>query len=132
MATPALDLLRAVHFGSRGDIDAIAALYAADALLRYPGRSAVAGDHRGREQIRDFFERVIGLMEGTLRVRYGQTFEAGEYAAAVVHHTAQRVGREHAWTSMDLVIARGGTIAEHLVFQGDQPALDEFLRGQTP
>jgi uncharacterized protein len=123
----ALDLLRAVHFDSRGEIDAIAALYATDALLRYPGRSAVAGEHRGREQIGDFFERVIGLMGGTLRVRYGQTFEAGQSAAAVVHHSARREGREHAWTSVDLVTARDGLIAEHLVFQGDQPALDEFL-----
>jgi len=125
----ALELLRGVHLGRGGDPGAIAALYADDALLRYPGRNPVAGEHRGRDEILAFFRRVIALTEGTLRVRYTAEFDSGEHAAAVVEHRARRGALEHLWTSVDLVTARGGLIAEHLVFQGDQPALDRFLSG---
>lgn len=53
---------------SRGDLEAVGACFADDAVWDLPGRSAVAGTYKGRAEILGFLARAYELSGGTLRL----------------------------------------------------------------
>jgi ketosteroid isomerase-like protein len=44
-----------------GDVATIMRMFAADAVLVFPGSSSFAGEHRGRSQIESWFNRFLAL-----------------------------------------------------------------------
>lgn len=44
---------------NRGDLDGLMATFTADAVFSFPGGHELAGEYRGREQIRAFFVRLL-------------------------------------------------------------------------
>ena len=119
-----------------GDVDKLAAAYADDATLFFPGDSSFGGSHRGRPAIRTWIERFVGLRP---------TFRVGEVAAAgppwnmrVLFAFSDRIvapdGFEYRNAGMEFVRMRWGKITDHRVALDTQKVaeLDRHLEAGAP
>jgi ketosteroid isomerase-like protein len=112
---------------SRGDVAAAQAVFAADALWHVPGRSLIAGDHRGWDAIaQNFLNRLRELSNGTFRVELLDVLLGGSWAAALQHATATRRQKHLDITVCQLMRLQDGKITEVRGYYSDQYALDEF------
>ncbi len=110
-----------------GDLDAMAACFHEDAVWRLPGRSVLAGTHRGWPAIRDeVFAMQPPLSGGTFRARLLDLAVGAESIVAVVHATADHAGRRLDQTVCQLMRVEGGKIVEVRGHYSDQAALDAF------
>jgi ketosteroid isomerase-like protein len=102
---------------SGGEVDKVAAAYADDAVLVFPGDSSFGGEHRGKAAIRSWLERFVGLRP---------TFNIGEVAVAgppwnmrIMFRFSDRIvapdGFEYHNAGMEYVHMRLGKIVEHSV-----------------
>jgi hypothetical protein len=113
------------------DAAALQSCFAHDAIWRLPGKSAIAGEHRGWPAIRDDFLAKIGPLSGQsfraelLDIAVGETF-----AVAVQHATASYQGRRLDITGCQLMRLKEGRISEVQGHYSDQYALDAFWRAQ--
>jgi ketosteroid isomerase-like protein len=110
-----------------GDIGALHELFDAQVRWHTPGRSPMAGDHRGRAAVFAQFARYGGETEGTFRAALQQVLAGDDGHVVGLHHTsALRNGRR---LDVDCCIAfevRDGRIVcgrEHFF---DLPAWDAF------
>ena len=77
-----------------GDIDALHALFHAQASWHTPGLSPIAGNRSGREAVCTQFRRYSGETGGTFRVNLLNVLESEDGRVVTVHHTsAERTGR---------------------------------------
>ena len=67
-----------------GSIDPVVELLARDIIWHVPGRSPIAGDHRGIAQVVDYFERRRSLANATMRMRPGEVIWEGNAVAQFV------------------------------------------------
>jgi ketosteroid isomerase-like protein len=109
-----------------GDMDALAAMYADEFVLHYPGRSPVAGDYRG---FQEFLAKVRGLIgtNGTITRELHDALGSDDHAVQLLTVTANARGRSHAWQGVVVMHTRDRKITEAWVHIGDQYGLDEFL-----
>ena len=114
------------------DFDTIRACFAPDAVWHLPGRSAIAGDHRGWDAIYgDFLARVGPLSGGTLRAGLMDVAVGDDHLVAVQHATANHDGRVLDVTGCQLIRMEGGLIAEVQGHYSDQYAFDAFWQVET-
>ena len=87
---PAVAVIRQFYVAfARGDVAAAQAAFAADALWHVPGRSLIAGDHRGWESIaRNFLNKLRELSNGTFTVELVDVLVGETWLAAFQHATA--------------------------------------------
>lgn len=110
----------------RGDVGAVVEAFAEDAVWHVPGRSALAGDHRGREAILGFLGKAIELGRGTLSLELLDVLASDTRAAQWRRLFAERDGRR-----IDVVEAivhriEGGRIVE-THHRTEQYPIDEFF-----
>jgi ketosteroid isomerase-like protein len=68
MAHPNEELVRKGYDAfARGDMDTLRELFDPDIVWHFPGRSLLAGDHRGTDAVLGFFGRTMELTAGTFR-----------------------------------------------------------------
>ena len=109
-----------------GDQEAIMGCLAEDVVWRYPGRNALSGEYRGKEEVAGFFHR--------LRERTGGNFSSEierimvDETAAFVHELPRgtRKGKTLEWRTVLMFWLRDGKISEVDVFQNMQHELDEW------
>ena len=78
---PNAALVRRAYAGqARGDLDAWLALLSDDFVLRVPGRSRIAGEYRGREEMRRHFGEIAELSGGTFRTSVHDVTASDEHA----------------------------------------------------
>jgi uncharacterized protein len=94
MAHPNEELVRkGFDAFSKGDLDTVRALFDPDAVWHAPGRSRLSGDHRGVDDILDFFARTMELTAGTFRVDLHDVIANDEHAVAMYVARGEREGR---------------------------------------
>ena len=109
-----------------GDLDAYLALLADDFVLRIPGQSRIAGEYRGRDEMRRHFAEIAKLSGGTFRTIVHDVTGSDEHVIALVHASAERDGvvvelpRIHVWH------VRDGALAELWLHPVDQAAFDAY------
>ena len=109
------------------DFDAAERCFAPDALWHLPGRSPIAGDHRGWAQIRDNFLAKLGpLSGGTFRAELLDVAVGDTYVVAVQRATASRGKRTLDITGCQLILVSNGAIQTIRGHYSDQTALDAF------
>jgi ketosteroid isomerase-like protein len=112
---------------ARGDVAAAQAAFAADALWHVPGRSLIAGDHRGWESIaRNFLNKLRELSNGTFTVELVDVLVGERWLAAFQHATATRGQKHLDITVCQMMRLQDGKIKEVRGYYSDQYALDEF------
>jgi ketosteroid isomerase-like protein len=111
---------------ARGDIGAYLQLLTEDVVLHVPGRSRIAGEYRGKEEVRQHFSEIAALSGGTFRTGVHDVLAGDEHAVGLVRAQAERDGakvdlpRVHVWH------VRNGKLAEVWIHPADQYAFDEY------
>jgi uncharacterized protein len=117
---------RAYAAQARGDLDTYLSLLADDFVLRIPGRSQIAGEYRGRDEMRRHFAEIAALSGGTFRTTVHDVTASDEHVIALVEATAERDGvavelpRIHVWH------VRDGELSELWLHPVDQQAFDIY------
>lgn len=112
---------------AKKDAPRLLSLFTEDVTFHVPGRGAVSGTYRGKEQVAGLFGRLDELSEGTFGIELQQVLTGDEFAAALVLTLAQQGGRSyegrdvHAWRLVD------GRLGELWVHPGDQYEADAFF-----
>lgn len=83
-----------------GSVDPVVELLAGDIVWHVPGRSPIAGDHRGVEQVVDYFERRRRLANATMRMRPGEALVEGDSVAQFVEGSAVLDGERVSWKTI--------------------------------
>ena len=109
-----------------GALDRLRDVLAPDVVWHEPGRSPIAGDHKGPDGIADFLQHLHTLSRGTLSVELIDVMVNAARAVAIQRVTAQ-VGER----TLDVIDALdfeiyGGRITEISVYQQDAYVFDEF------
>jgi ketosteroid isomerase-like protein len=96
MAHPNEDLVREgfAAFG-RGDMDVLRKrFFADDVRWHVSGRSSLAGDYEGPEQVIQYFGRVFELTGGTFSIELHDVLANDEHAAALITIHGERAGKQ--------------------------------------
>ena len=112
-----------------GDIATVSELIAADCIWHAGGRSQVAGDYVGQEQILGYFAKLFELTDGTFSVRLD---DVGETDAGLVTCMVTLTGTRQGKTLTTRFVEVGrsnaaGQLAEAWWFAEDGYAADEFF-----
>ncbi len=103
---------RAAEAVSAGDLATLAVLIHEDGEWHVPGRSLLAGQHRGRDSIFTMFDRVMRESEGTFRTALQEVLAGGDAVVHVDRITARRAGRRLDMRRVVLAHIRDGRIIE--------------------
>jgi uncharacterized protein len=95
-----------------GDVAAVAELLAEDVVWHVPGTSPIAGHHRGRAAVLDYFECRRDLAGGTLRMHVHGSLEEGDTVAEFADGTATLGGVRAHWRTVGVYRFRDGRLAE--------------------
>jgi len=112
---------------STGDVAPLSETIAGHATQYQPGRSALAGDHRGLQAILEFNGRQSSKTNGTFRVELGRLFTEGQGRVVATHRaTGERAGRRlDTGASLNFTVI-DGTARDIHGCQEDIDAWDEF------
>ncbi len=101
----AVDVVRRFYKAvAERDLESAGACFGANVVWILPGRSPIAGEHRGWDAIRDDFLAKLGPLSGdTLRVDLVDVALGDHAVVAVQHATAQHGGKRLDVTGCQLV-----------------------------
>jgi ketosteroid isomerase-like protein len=77
----------------KGDMDTLRSIMTPDAMQSVPGKSQIAGDHKGIDNVLGYFAQLFELSGGTLSVQLESTRIEGDTVVSTHHARAQREGR---------------------------------------
>ena len=110
-----------------GDMDALAATFASDAVWHQPGRNQLSGMHVGPAAIVAHLGRFMALSADTFALEPESVTASGELVSMTVRFTARREGHpDLAQHGVDIFLIRGDRIAEVWLISEDQDGEDRF------
>jgi ketosteroid isomerase-like protein len=128
MAHPNEDLVRRGYDAfSRGDMDTLRELFDPGIVWHFPGRSVLAGDHRGVDAVLGFFGRTMELTGGTFQVQLHDVVADDRHTVGMHVATGQREGRTLEGREVLVFDVRDGKVVEAWQYIEDQYAYDEFF-----
>ena len=98
-------------FGS-GDIPALAQLFSKDVIWHVPGKTSLARDYKGHEEVFGFFGRLMELTSGTFRAESFDMLANDAGGVFVDRLTAERNGKKLDVRLLLQVTIRGDQIVE--------------------
>jgi ketosteroid isomerase-like protein len=128
MAHPNEERLREGYaaFG-RADLDALRNEYFAPEIVWHtPGRSPLAGDFRGIDEVLASFGKLFELSGGTFTTELHDVLANDEHAVALGVSRAQREGKTLESRYAHVTHFRDGKLTESWFHPEDQYAVDEF------
>ena len=125
-----LDLIRRyLDAAQRGDWEQGSSFFAEDIVLHVPGRSALAGEHRGRDAALAYIDAALERTHGGVEVELVDMLAGEDHVALVVRERFKREEGELEIRRANVYRVRGDEIAEIWIFEGDQYAVDELFAG---
>jgi uncharacterized protein len=125
---PTVELMKKVYaaFG-RGDVEEAGKYWTTDAVHHYPGRSHLAGSHKGLDETTAFATKMFEITQGRVQMDVLDIGGSADYAYAVLHTRYERDGgRTLDMPFVNVARIEGGLIAEFWTYPSDQYAVDEF------
>ena len=124
---PNVELLRKGYNAyTTGEIDVLNELFADDIVWHIAGRSPIAGDYKGRDQVFGFFGKLMELSGGTSKIEVHDILANDEHGVAIVTGSATRDGNSFTGQDVHIFHIRGGQVVEFWDSPVDQYAADEF------
>ena len=108
------------------DIEAIHDVLAPDVVWHEPGRSAVAGDYKGVEEVLGFLRRLHDLSGGTFSAELVDLLVDAERVTAFQRITGSRSGMTLDTVDVVDFEIHSGHVTEVTVYQSDTYGFDEF------
>jgi uncharacterized protein len=125
---PNVELLRRGYAAySSGDMETINEVFADDIVWHVAGRSELAGDYNGKDEVFGFFAKLMEVSEGTSRIEVHDVLANDEHGAVLITETATRAGREFSGRAVHTFHLEGGKVIEFWDAPLDQYATDDFL-----
>jgi ketosteroid isomerase-like protein len=126
-----VQLIRAFHdaqnvFYAGGDQGPAGAMLTADVAWHVPGRSAIAGDYCGKEEVLRYFAARRELARATFRITVRDVIADDDRAVIFAGGTVQRGGRSLDWETVSVFRIAAGRIAECWVLPYDQYRFDDI------
>jgi len=109
-----------------GDLDLLGVVMAQDVVWHEPGRSSLAGDYKGPEEVLRFLGELKARTDGTFKIEVLDVLSEPGRAVVFQRETAMKNGK-----TLDVIAAvefeiHNGKITEVTVYQNDTYAFDEF------
>jgi ketosteroid isomerase-like protein len=111
---------------SSGDMETITELFDENLLWHVAGRSQLAGDYKGRDQVFGFFGKLMELSDGTSKIEVHDILANDEHGVAIVTGTATRNGKSLSGQDVHTFHLRDGKVVEFWDSPLDQYEADEF------
>ncbi len=99
-----------------------------DVVWHVPGRSAIAGEHRGAGAVLEYLDRRGRMTDSSFRVTVHGIAMIGERVVQLAGGRATREGRDLTWETVGVFRVERGRIAECWLVPFDQFAFDEIWR----
>ncbi len=123
----ALEVMRSyVEAMQRGDREAAYAHYAEDIVAFVPGRSAFAGELRGKGAVIGYIRAALAHAHAA-ELTLIDTLASEQRVALLVRERLEASDRVLDLRRANVYVVRDGKIVEISIFEGDQYAVDEFL-----
>ena len=98
--------------------------------MHVPGRSAFAGERRGREAVLAYLRAALDLAVGGVEVELVDLLVGdGDRVALLLRERLRGAGGELVLRRANVYTIRDGRIAEIRIFEHDQYAVDAYLEG---
>jgi ketosteroid isomerase-like protein len=111
-----------------GDVDTLRSLFAADVVQTVPGKSQVAGAHKGADAVLEMYGTLAALSEGTFRAHLLDVHSDGHGHAVANHVTsATRNGVTRVSRGSILFTFLGEKVTELMELRADGAGDDAFL-----
>ena len=124
---PNVELLRKGYQAySSGDMDTINELFSDEVEWHVAGRSQLAGNYRGKEEVFGFFGKLMELSGGTSRIEVHDVLANDEHGVVLVTVSGSRQGRDFTGIDVHTFHIRDGKVVEFWDSPLDQYAVDEF------
>ncbi|MDP9224564.1 MAG: nuclear transport factor 2 family protein [Actinomycetota bacterium] len=124
---PNLDLLRRGYDAYvSGDMATINELFADDVVWHVAGRSPLAGDHTGKEQVFGFFGKLQEMSDGTSKIDVHELLASDTHGVALVTESATRNGKHNQSNAVHVLHLRDGKVTEFWDAHPDQYTVDDF------
>jgi ketosteroid isomerase-like protein len=112
---------------SAGDAEMLIEVFAPDIVHAVPGSSAIAGDHKGTQDVLALYGRLAELSGGSVRVELEDVLSDGGNQVIAIHRTtAERNGRTMSEREALLFTIVDGKVAEIQDFFTDIENVDSF------
>jgi ketosteroid isomerase-like protein len=111
---------------ARRDDASLAAILAEDVVWHVPGRSAISGVYRGRDEVMEYVRRRRDLADDTFEITVHDVLANDEHGLVIASGRAARLGRAVEWRAHGLYRFKNGKIAECWVLPEDQLLFDEI------
>ena len=124
---PNVELMRrAERAFTTGDSPTLGEILSDDIVVHVPGRSALAGDHRGRDAILAYNQRIFELSGGTYENEVHEILATDEHIVVLQRNRARRGQRTLDINEALVLHARDGKILEVWELYTDQSQFDDF------
>jgi uncharacterized protein len=112
----------------KGDLPALLSLYHDEFVLRYFGRSPLAGEHRGKAAALGVLAKVQKLTNRQL-LEIRDVLASDDHAIVIARERFERDGKRLEANRVFVYRIRDGKLGECWVYDEDQRAVDEFWSG---
>jgi uncharacterized protein len=108
-------------------MDTLRQLFDPGIIWHFPGRSPLAGDHRGPDAVLGSFGRTMELTAGTFRAELHDVVADDRHAVGMHLATGEREGRTLEDHEVVVFHIRDAKVVDVWQYIQDQYAYDEFL-----
>src|ERR671919_3178622 len=112
---------------TRGDMQAVSDVFADDIVWHVVGRSPLAGDYRGRDEVLGFLAKTMEMTGGTFNLEIHDMLANEDHAVALVVARGEREGRTLEDRQAHVLHIKDGKVTEYWGRPGGPYAIDEFL-----
>jgi len=97
-----------------GSVEPLAELLADDVVWHVPGSSPIAGDHRGRSAVIEYFRTRRRLVDNSMRLHPGEILADGDTVVQRVDGSASIDGESLSWSTVGVYRFEAGRVVEVL------------------
>jgi len=124
---PNVTLMKQVYDAfTSGDVQRAASYWTHDCVHHYPGRSFLAGEHKGIEEALGFAGKLFELTEGKMEMEVLDIGASDTHAYSLLRTKYVYKGRSLEMPFINIVRFKDGKIAEFWTYPDDQYAVDEL------
>ena len=114
------------RFYAGGDQEPVRAMLTPGVVWHVPGHSAIAGEHRGRDEVLRYFAERRTLTNATFRIDVRGVLADDQRTVILATGLLEHGGETFTWRTIAIFRIAEGKIAECWVIPHDQGAYDEI------
>jgi ketosteroid isomerase-like protein len=128
MAHPNEELVRKGYEAfNTGDMDTIRETFDPNIVWHIGGRSDLAGDYKGVDEVLGFFGKIIGMFDAPPQLELHDVLANDEHAVALIKSTSKKGGKSRTSEAVHLFHVKDGKATEFWDHPLDMYGDDEFL-----